>query len=128
MLRQPRVFAGGVQRKPFGQGFGHAGDEFGVALFAALHHGLHGFQNGGVLFGVAIVRAEAGGQHPALFLREMFDCVVDKGAVQRQLLIRRGGQKLVEQAHEFFVGIVHTGVAQEQRGGPVQRSGGEGGL
>ena len=77
---------------PFGQGFGHAGDELCVALFAVLHHGLHGFQNGGVLFGVAVVGAEAGGQHPALFLREMFHRVVDECAVQRQLLIRRGGQ------------------------------------
>ncbi len=92
MLRQPRVLAGGVQGEPFGQGFGHAGDEFGVALLAAWHDGLHGFQNGRVLFGVAVVGGEAGGQHPAFFLREMFHRVVDERAVQRQLLVGRGGQ------------------------------------
>ena len=82
-------------------------------MLAVLHHSLHGFQNGGVFIGVAVVGAEAGGQHPALFLREMFHRVGDEFAVQRQLLIGRGGQQLVEQGHEFFVGVVHTGVAQE---------------
>ena len=53
---------------------------------------LFGFVVITLLVGVAVVGAEAGGQHPAFFLREMFHRVVDECAVQRQLLIRRGGQ------------------------------------
>jgi len=122
---QTGVHAGGVAGEPLGQGFGQAGDDFGVARFVVRFDCAHGFQNGGVVFGVAVFSRKAGGDHPALFLCEMFHRVQQELPVQRQLLVLGRGQDLVEHVREFLVGLVHAVVAGVQGLGPGQAVGGE---
>ena len=123
---QASVHAGGMLGKPFGQGFGQAGDDFLVLILVMLHHSAHGLQNGGVVAGVAVVGRKAGGEHPALFLGEVFYRVFNKPEVQRQLLVIRGRQELVEHDHKFFVGVVHACIAHGEGGRPVEHGGGRG--
>jgi hypothetical protein len=109
-----------VHRQPFRQRGGHAVDDFLVALQEMCLDLAHGVEDRFVVAGVAVVGIEAGGDHPALFLREMLDRVPDQLAVGLELLGMRQGAQAGDLLDHFLMRLIHAPIAQLELGRPVQ--------